>query len=378
MKTNLIKTAMKSRIFILLLVSMILATACKKDKEEEDTLYRISGYLLSDGEPMGNAQVNIDQLEQYKTTTNDEGYFSITDVSPGEHTLNAVKTFEMGYYIQRSFDLDMNNDLQLDELILPNPVAIMGVVMDTVENLVTITWNSSQAEDFREYKLYSHNTTGLDELTGTLEHVSTNRADTVLTLSMPSATTRYFRVFVMNDYGQLGGSNIVRATSSNKNLLSYGDFEDQDMFFQTWNISGNVFIVDSLQKAGSRCLLLMSEIDTINTEWTICRFDHPQLLLEENVAYELSFWYKARGLGHMMYPLYFYYEQDNQRYLETIIGSEWTGSWWNNSPIKILDGVDWTYYSVVFYPAGSAAAKFYFTGNIDELYFDQLQLKKKL
>ena len=369
---------MKLKIFILLLLSVILASACKKDKEENNDLFTISGYILSDGEPMGDAEVNVDMLEQYKATTNDEGYFSIDNVSPGKHTLNAVKTFEMGYYIKRSFDVDLNTDVLLDELILPNPVAIVGVVMDTIENLVTVSWNSSRADDFREYKLYSHNTTGLDENTGTLEHVATIREDTVFTLAMPNATTRYFRVFVMNEYGQLGGSNIVRATSSNKNLLTFGEFEDPNMFFQTWNVSGNVYIVDTIQKVGNSCLLLMSKIDTVNSEWTICRFDHPQFLLEENVAYELSFWYKARGLGHMMYPLYFYYEQENERYLETIIGSDWAGAWWNNTPIKILEGVDWTFYSETFYPSNSSAIKFYFSGNIDELYFDQLQLKKKL
>ena len=87
---------MKSRIIFLLLLSLIVIIACKKDKEDENTLLRVSGYLVADGPPMGNAEVNIDQLEQYKTTTSEEGYFSITDVSPGEHTLNAVKTFEMG------------------------------------------------------------------------------------------------------------------------------------------------------------------------------------------------------------------------------------------------------------------------------------------
>jgi hypothetical protein len=369
---------MNSRGLLVILLSIVITFSCKKDKEEDIDLFNISGYLISNGEPMGNAEVSIDELEQYKTTTDGEGFFAISKVSPGQHTLYANKTFEMGHFIQRSFDLDLNADLLLEELILPNPVAITGVVMDTIENKATITWNTSYADDFREYKLYSHNTTGLDENTGTLEHVSTNREDTVITLSIPNATTRYFRVFVMNDYGQLGGSNIVRATSSNQNMLTYGEFENADMFFQTWDISGNVFIVDSIQKVGSSCLLLRSEIDTVNSSWTICRFDHPQVLLEENQPYELSFWYKARGLGHMMYPLYFYYEQDNVNYLETIIGSDWSGTWWNDTPVKILDGVDWTYYSVVFYPSGSAAIKFYFTGNIDELYFDQLQLKKKL
>lgn len=50
---------------------------------------------------------------------------------------------------------------------------------DSTTNIATLKWNKSTAEDFCEYKLYSHTTSGLDETTGELEHVTIDIKDTI-------------------------------------------------------------------------------------------------------------------------------------------------------------------------------------------------------
>jgi hypothetical protein len=366
---------MKKLTILCFLIPFILMTGCNKEEEiPGSATYDISGKLYMNTLPVKNVKLNIDDLEQYKTTTDDEGRFLIENVSAGDHKLNAVFNDNDQSFSQRSFDLVVNTDLILNNLKLPNPVTI-SCTLDSLTNIVTISWNKSDAEDFREYKLYSHSSSGLDETTGTLEHVATDANDTIMEIQLESYTKRYFRVFVMNDMGQLGGSNIISATSSFINLLTYGDFEDSAGFFATWEVGGNVSIVDSNQINGDYCLLLQSMSDTANNSYTVCSFTYPQILLQQNEEYELSFWYKwKKGISFWMYPLYFYYTQDNERFLNVIITPP--GEYYDWSWILIEEDLEWTYYSVRFYPNSASSVQFYFEGSIDELYFDDLKLKK--
>jgi len=75
--------------------------------------------------------------------------------------------------------------------------------------------------NFYEYKIYRHYHTGLDENTGTLIHVSTSADDTIfndigtdLEYGLTPATTYYYRVYINNNFGRLGGSNIIGVTTN--------------------------------------------------------------------------------------------------------------------------------------------------------------------
>lgn len=372
---------MKKKYLTYILLLFLSVIGCEKDNPNDSnapTKFDVSGSVLINSVPIENVTVDIDDLELYRTTTNEEGWFVIKDVSVGEHKLNAVIEDYDQSFVQKSYDIDVNSNLELDNLLLPNPVIVKSA-LDSTTNIVTIHWNKSFDEDFREYKLYSHHNSGLDETTGTLEHVTIDRNDTIKEIQLESNTLGYFRVFVMNDYGKLGGSNIIDVTSSFINLLTYGNFEDPDAFFSTWttNVYGNVSIVDSNQLNGNFCILLQAMIDTAEWSCTHSEFRSPQILLQENEEYELSFWYKwKKGFSHHMYPLYFYYRQDNENYLNVMITPP--GPWIYNQWILIEEDIEWTYHSISFYPNSSSAAKFYFEGNIDELYFDDIQLKKIL
>ena len=372
---------MKTLTFLIFLFPFVFMTGCQKDSTPNNTIdsftYDVSGRIMANSIPLMNVEVDIDELEQYKTVTDEEGRFVIKNVSRGEHELNAVHKNNDQSYTQSSFDIDVNSDLLLDSLPLPNPVVIT-YDLDSLTNVVSIRWNRSLAEDFREYKLYSHSTSGLDENTGELVHVATDVNDTIKEIQLESNTLIYFRVFVMNDFGKLGGSNIINISSSFINLLTYGDLEDPEGFFSTWNIiqgNGNIYIVDSNQYAGNYCLLFQSTNDTVTGAHGSCVISHPQILLEQNKEYELSFWYKwKKGISADMYPLFFYYKQDNQYYLNEIITPP--GEYVDYAWIIIEEDLEWTYYSITFYPNSASSVQFFFEGNINELYFDNIQLKK--
>jgi len=366
---------MRIKIYILVLIIFTIISC----KETDDGLHSVSGFLYIKNKPVIDATVSLDEMIQYSTKTNSQGYFKIDNISTGQYQLKAAKISADSSFVIKSYDIDVNTNINLDSIILPNPVAIENCTLDSSTNKVTIAWSKSSAKDFREYKVYSHPTSGLDETTGTLEHVATDVNDTTLTLQISNGTKLFYRVFVLNEFGRLGGSNIKFVTGVNINLLTGGDFENSSLFSSFWSTDGNIFIIDSIAKVGSHCLLINSKIDIIHNQWNNNWIISQQFLVEKNVQYELSFWYKARGFVHMMYPLNFFYFQDNQKYLWTNFGGQefkLTSS--GSGPFGKLSGVDWTYYSVKFIPSNNTAIKFYFGSSIEELYIDNLQIKKSI
>jgi hypothetical protein len=206
---------------------MIISCVSKQTSDKED-FFAVSGTIyIADGTAV-EVEVSIDERSYWTTTTDADGNYTISDVTPGEHNLMASQEFADGSYILRSEDiLVVSNETDTD-LILPEPVILSDPDNLTHESMGLI-WSVSSASDFREYKLYSHDTPGLDETTGTLEYVSISPTDTSFTLTgLNPLQTYYFRVFLMNDFGQLGGSNIVNATTANRNLIRNGDFEIPD------------------------------------------------------------------------------------------------------------------------------------------------------
>lgn len=95
--------------------------------------------------------------------------------------------------------------------MLPDPVTLndSDIQRNVVSNEVTLSWNKYQGTDFREYKLYQHSSSGLDETTGELLHVATTANDMLFATTLPHSSETYFRVFVRDNFGLLGGSNIV-------------------------------------------------------------------------------------------------------------------------------------------------------------------------
>ena len=368
---------MRTYHLILALIMLISIIGCNKEEVVESD-FKVSGFLKSDGKPLVNASVNINGLEQFKTITNSEGYFEVKNVSAGTHSLNTKKTMDDGSFIQKDYVIEVHNkDLQINSLILPNPVLIDTIILDSLSNIATIIWNKSISDDFREYKLYSHTSSGLDETTGTLEHVTIDSQDTTFSLTISNATTLYFRVFVLDEHGQLGGSNIENVSTVNKTYFVGSDFEDESLFFSTWQTVGNIYIIDSVSYNNSKSLYLFSNYDTIDYYSKSYYFSHPEFLIEQNQEYVLSFWYKVRGLANMMKPFAFGYIQDNQNNLLTDFGLIWNGEP-IIGPIEYISETAWIYYEKTFFPNSNSAIKFYFNGDANELFIDDLQLKKKL
>ena len=207
---------MKNKL-LYLIFSFLIFNSCTKESSEPEGMFSVSGFVYLNSQPVIGAIASIDEKTNYTTQTDENGYFKINDVTKGDHQLKLYKSFNdtsqnQDAFSERNYDLAVNNDLTLNNLKIPKAVKLYEPVIINADTL-QINWSSSDAEDFREYKIFRHNNSGLDENTGTLTHVSTSIDDTVFfDKNVDEPGDYFYRVYVMNEYGRLGGSNIVSYT----------------------------------------------------------------------------------------------------------------------------------------------------------------------
>ncbi len=161
-----------------------------------------------------------------------------------------------------------------------------------------IYWNKTDANDFREYKLYMHSTSGLDETTGTLIHVSTSFNDTSVVINNLSPKTGYFfRVYVMNDLGRIGGSNIVSDTTLTYAFLPNGNFEDKtDLSWLDSSSCKMVEYVNEFAKSGEYCLHIITDTTSdFIVQGYLTRTISPQFSFQKGKTYKFSSWIKQSG-----------------------------------------------------------------------------------
>jgi len=207
MYLNLLHMKARLAIYSLLLI-LIGFTSCDTFK----TKYNVSGMVTQNGEPVKNANVSVNKRS---STTNADGSFTLEDVVEGNHILNITK--EVGTlkktsneaFMARSYEIEVSGDTSLNFLELPDPVFLEQISRRQNEHAI-LAWSRSNAEDFREYKIYKHGRPGLDENTGELIFTTTDVNDTTFKDNFElGADGYYYRAYVMNDYGRLGGSNVL-------------------------------------------------------------------------------------------------------------------------------------------------------------------------
>ena len=105
----------------LILFFGILFLACSED---QNTAYQVSGRVINDSGDTENVIVQIDNKENFRTTTNSAGEFVISGVSLGDHTLELFKQYEGDIYSQKTVEIEVNQDIYLNALTLPSPLIL--------------------------------------------------------------------------------------------------------------------------------------------------------------------------------------------------------------------------------------------------------------
>ncbi len=291
---------MKWTLFILVIMGIALLISCDSPTEKTAT-YTVSGTVSQYGLPKEGAQVIVDRKANYSVLSSDDGSFQIDGIPEGDHDLVVKFTEADGTSSESINPISVYTDIILDGLILPVPVRL-NQVSEITDKTLSMSWNQSSAPDFREYKLYRHTTAGLDESTGTLVYVTIDRSDTSFTdTGLNPLTTYFYRVFVMNDYGRIGGSNVESGTTLNRNFIYNGDFELNEDPTLWWIGYHYGTVVNQAQGSHSGDRALYMRADSIYAGWD-CYYatvtSGQMTELEAGERYRLSLWIKTEGYSY--------------------------------------------------------------------------------
>ncbi len=296
---------MKKNLSSLVFILISLLTSCSNDDDNSDSTIKISGFIKSiNNTPEENVKVSISNFENLTTSTDSEGYFQIEGITKGEHDLMIYKDnidSNSKVFVQKIFKVSTNSDTELESLTLPNPV-ILDIPTEITASSALINWNNSSSDGFREYKLYRHNSSGLDETTGTLVHVSTDINETnFLDTNLNNSETYYYRVYVLDEFGQIGGSNIINFETNNVQIIKNGSFENvsnEDPLH--WNLipndlnsPENSISIDNTQSTeGSNSLKFRNaDVNGCFEQWIEQDIDNN--ILVKGATYKLIFDYKS-------------------------------------------------------------------------------------
>ncbi len=346
MKNNILN------IIVLLIVSLIVIS-CNESSTDSTTgqLYSVSGYVYMKSEPVNDATISIDDKTNYTTTSNSDGYFEIKDVPEGEHVLSVIKDANNnGGFSERNYDLDVFNDVVLNSLTLPEPVFVYPPII-TIQG-IELAWSPTDANDFREYKVFRHTSSGIDENHGDLIHVSTSRNDTTfIDQDFSSLTNYYYRVYVMNDVGRLGGSNIVTIQTPNKDLVLNGDFEEIGgnnipEFWQNWNNRNFATSDDQEAYTGSYSVRFYKDTSYFNLHPFFQNINPNEF--DEGERYSLTYWIKSDSV------------LDQSGFYVFVRSEDWSFSERINSMWGPYNSFDWTEFTYEFtYPSSITISNFY-------------------
>jgi hypothetical protein len=240
----------------------------------------------------------MDQSPFFSELTDNNGYFEFTNVTNGQHEVTASKLLSKGNFTERTASITVDENFTLDDLILPEGV-VLTEPQSVSDRSLMLKWTATDAPDFREYKVYRHHSSGLDESTGALVHVATSITDTTFRVpDLEPLEEYFFRVFVMNQFGRLGGSNIISATTLNAQVILNGDFEiinPSTNFPENWEalLSADHFSLESAQvHSGNHAVevRILRDADYLVQRVNLSDFT-------PNARYRLSYWIKHESMG---------------------------------------------------------------------------------
>ncbi len=236
-------------------ILLLFQFACKKDNGSDGGSFTVRGSTN-----VVNAGVTLQGTQVYQTTANNVGDFTIENVAEDNYTLIVTKESADSSFISNNMQVNVNSDTVLATLLLPDPVKLYQS-NNIGSNSINWSWTKFNLPAyFYEYKVYRKKDRGLDETTGELVYVGTDINDTVFTDDgLLESTEYYYRVYVTNKFGKLGGSNIQHAKTTPGNLVTNSSFElfnsDNSPILWKYNFVGNI-IEDNTAPDGNHILQL--------------------------------------------------------------------------------------------------------------------------
>lgn len=219
-------------------------------KEDENLMFTIKGTVkFENGVVADNSQVFLD--DEFTTTTDIEGKFIINNLSSGSYELKVRNEATTSGFTEIEESINIGKGDIEELMLLPLPVELHAPSLVTSTS-IDLNWSRYSGSGFREYHIYIHDKSALNEETGTLLHISTDANDTTLSVNagdfwwagytLSPDQTYFFRVFVMNEYGIESGSNILQVKTAlwdNENeFTSNYNLELENSFAAQGNLTG--------------------------------------------------------------------------------------------------------------------------------------------
>ncbi|MCF6268287.1 MAG: carbohydrate binding domain-containing protein [Melioribacteraceae bacterium] len=319
-----------NRKIIFLSALMLLLTFCTKSENptETSTDSSVKGFLKIQNQPLTNAEVQIDDVLNWKTTTNEEGYFEIKNVTKGEHFLQSTKIKENGQLVSIKSTISVNEGLtDLGEIRLPEPPELYEIdTTEIAQNKLKLSWSRSLDTEFREYKLYRKDDAGIDETTGELIFVSTENEDTsFVDDSFEMGLEYFYRVYTLSAFGKLGGSNIMSKATPQPSIVQNGDFEKplENQAIQDWASNVDIFTLDSTTVYNGMYSLKANKQPEAMNDYNLNQ-DIPASKFIEGRTYKFSVKMKSENT-----PMgaYIFYDKNGMNLITTVLqhpeGADW-------------------------------------------------------
>lgn len=351
------------------------ATSCGEKDNVNTNTYTLTGKIILNNLPEKDVEVSVDGKLNWKTLTDSNGNFELNNVSEGEHRLDIYKSFDNGVYSQKSEEIAVYENTDFASVLLPSPLTL-SPAFNITSNEIGLKWSKANPEDFYEYKLYRKEDEGIDENTGELIYVGTSINDTIHTdTDLFPEKEYYYRVFLRNQFGNLGGSNIVSGTTLQEELIPDGSFELIDSNTNYWNIERNSIInkvTDSIAKIGNSCLYNknpLSYVDGQINTMTVMELKTP-IGIETNRNYEISGWMRAMGeQGDLLQSVWIMVFQGNSTVSIVDMGINS-----NVSQNFIIGDTGWVYKSKIFSVTNNTPVRIEILMPFQHVWIDGLKL----
>lgn len=204
------------------------------------------------------------------------------------------------------------------------------------QHSLELSWSASSDAQFAEYRLYRSTSSGvdtLDALAGTIGTIGTTSfVDDTLVIKK----TYYYRVYVVNDSGQVSsGSNEVSATTTGN---SYPMFDDMEHGLVNWTSAGGTWAISDDDAHSGTHNLSDSPYNpyVLNTEYSIVTVI--SLTGTEVRMPELSFWHKHNFQSSYDHGMVEISTNGGSSYFQAYMTTGYTSSNW------VYDSIDLTSY----------------------------------
>ncbi len=201
-----------------LFLLLFLAACSNEDSQPQEDVIQ-GNVIFSNGISAENVSILIGG--QVVGETDSLGLFSI-QVEFGTHEISFFSGDASNLFssISKTIIVGSNSpEVELNNLVLPVPVSIQLTSQNT--HNIHLEWGKSETSDFREYRLYMNHSEAFDEDDNQLLLTTTEKNDTTYSINdevvngIPGLVpnqTYYFRVVVMDEFRQIGGSNVLAVT----------------------------------------------------------------------------------------------------------------------------------------------------------------------